>query len=173
MENLKISRAAMENLSQLQMIGRQTFSETFAAVNTEEDMASYLAESFADDKLSADLKSPFSQFYFAWLEGEVVGYLKLNTGAAQTDIKDQDALEIERIYVLKEFHGKNVGQLLYHKAIEIAQEMGAQYVWLGVWENNPRAIRFYEKNGFVEFDQHIFMLGTDKQTDIMMKKILK
>lgn len=173
MENLKISRAALENLSQLQMIGRQTFSETFAAVNTAEDMASYLAESFAEDKLSADLKSPFSQFYFAWLEGALVGYLKLNTGAAQTAIKDQDALEIERIYVLKEFHGKNVGQLLYHKAMEVAEEMAAQYVCLGVWENNPRAIRFYEKNGFKEFDQHLFRLGTDEQTDLLMKKILK
>lgn len=173
MENLKISRAALENLGQLQIIGKRTFSETFAAVNTEEDMASYLADSFAAEKLSDELSSPDSQFYFAWLEGEIVGYLKLNTGAVQTDIKEDDALEIERIYVLQEFQGKNVGQLLYNKAIEVAQELGVNYVWLGVWENNTRAKRFYEKNGFLAFDQHLFMLGTDEQTDIMMKKTLR
>ncbi len=85
------------------------------------------------------------------------------------EIKDKNYLEIERIYVLKEYHGKKVGQLLYENAIKIAKSKNAEYVWLGVWEKNPRAIRFYEKNGFVAFDKHIFKLGNDKQTDIMMK----
>ncbi len=71
--------------------------------------------------------------------------------------------------VLKEFHGKKVGQLLYDKAIEIAKQKNTEYIWLGVWEENPRAISFYKKNCFVEFDKHFFKLGDDKQTDIMMK----
>jgi diamine N-acetyltransferase len=71
--------------------------------------------------------------------------------------------------VLKEFHGKNVGKLLYEKALHIARQKNAGYVWLGVWEENHRAIRFYKKNGFKEFDKHIFRLGNDNQTDIMMK----
>ncbi len=75
--------------------------------------------------------------------------------------------------MLKDFHGKNVGQILYEKAIQIARQMNADYVWLGVWEENARAIRFYKKNGFVEFDKHIFILGDDQQTDIMMKLQLK
>jgi ribosomal protein S18 acetylase RimI-like enzyme len=69
----------------------------------------------------------------------------------------------------KEYHGKSVGQLLYDQAIKIARQKNADYVWLGVWEENPRAINFYKKNGFVEFDKHIFKLGNDEQTDIMMK----
>ncbi|PZQ78157.1 MAG: GNAT family N-acetyltransferase, partial [Flavobacterium johnsoniae] len=77
------------------------------------------------------------------------------------------------IYVLKEFHGKKVGQLLYEKAIQIAKETKSDYVWLGVWEENHRALAFYKKNGFVEFDKHIFRLGNDEQTDIMMKLQLK
>jgi ribosomal protein S18 acetylase RimI-like enzyme len=88
-------------------------------------------------------------------------------------LKDERAMEIERIYVLKDFHGKNVGQLLYQKAIDIALVKKADYVWLGVWEENPRAINFYKKNGFVEFDKHIFVLGDDEQTDIMMRLKLK
>ena len=99
--------------------------------------------------------------------------MKLNFGDSQTELKDNKALEIERIYVSKEFHGKSIGQLLYDKVIEVAKQKNADYVWLGVWEDNPRAISFYKKNGFVEFDKHIFKLGNDEQIDIMMKLNLK
>lgn len=107
------------------------------------------------------------------LADKVIGYLKVNFEQSQTELKDDKALEIERIYVLKEFHGKNVGQALYEKAIELAKEKKVKYVWLGVWEQNQRAIKFYQKNGFIPFDKHIFTLGDDKQTDILMKLILK
>ena len=103
------------------------------------------------------------------MEDEVIGYLKLNFGQSQTELKDDKALEIERIYVLQEYHGKKAGQLLYDKAIEVARNKNMDYVWLGVWEENHRAISFYKKNGFTEFDKHIFKLGDDEQTDIMMK----
>jgi len=103
----------------------------------------------------------------------VIGYLKLNFGQAQTELQDEKALEIERIYVIKEFHGKDVGQLLYNKALQIARQKIVEYIWLGVWEENRRAINFYTKNGFVEFDKHIFKLGNEVQTDKMMKLSLK
>jgi ribosomal protein S18 acetylase RimI-like enzyme len=135
-------------------------------------MNDYLTTSFSAEKLSAELGNQSSQFYFAVVDTEVIGYLKLNLGQAQTEIKDNHALEIERIYVLQAFHGKKVGQLLYDKAIQVAEQINATYVWLGVWENNHRALSFYKKNGFVEFDKHIFRLGTDEQTDLMMKKNL-
>jgi len=115
------------------------------------------------------LTNPNSEFYFALFDNKVIGYLKINFGQAQTELKDKKALEIERIYVLKKFHGKKVGQILYDTAFKIAKQTGANYLWLGVWEKNPRAINFYKKNGFVEFDKHIFKLGDDEQTDIMMK----
>jgi ribosomal protein S18 acetylase RimI-like enzyme len=98
--------------------------------------------------------------------------LKLNFGEAQTELKNNTSLEIERIYVLKEFHGQNMGQLLYYKALEIATKYRIKEIWLGVWEKNKRAISFYKKNGFIEFDTHIFKLGNDEQIDIMMKLTL-
>jgi ribosomal protein S18 acetylase RimI-like enzyme len=107
------------------------------------------------------------------LDEKVIGYLKLNKGGSQTEVKDNDALEIERIYVLKEFQGKKVGQFLFDKAIKIAKEHHIAYVWLGVWEENKRALQFYTQNGFVEFDQHVFVLGDEAQTDIMMKLQLR
>lgn len=173
MEKFEVKRATANDIEALQAVGRQTFFETFASENTEADMQKYLVEGFAQEKLVAELSNPNSEFYFVLLDGSVIGYLKLNYGAAQTEIKDSEALEIERIYVLKDFHGKKVGQLLYEKAMQVAQRLNVRYVWLGVWEKNPRAISFYRKNGFVEFDKHIFRLGNDEQTDIMMKRPLK
>ncbi|GEO04433.1 N-acetyltransferase [Adhaeribacter aerolatus] len=173
MQNINIKKASLNDIDQLQKISRQTFSETFSAGNTAEDMHKYLEEEFSVERLTAELNNTNSQFYFAELDNTVIGYLKLNTGPSQTEIKDDTALEIERIYVLKEYHGKKVGQLLYDKAMQIARQTNADYVWLGVWEENPRAINFYKKNGFVEFDKHIFKLGNDAQTDIMMRLQLK
>ena len=169
MTDIKIKEVTIIDIDRLQKIGRQTFSETFSAVNSEENMIKYLAEEFSIEKLSAELNDVNSEFYFAWCNDEVIGYLKLNFGDSQTELKDSRALEIERIYVLKDYHAKNIGQLLFDRAIEVATRKKSEYIWLGVWEENPRAINFYKKNGFIEFDKHIFKLGDDEQTDIMMK----
>jgi len=173
MENIGIIRVTKNDVEQLQKISRQTFSDTFSAQNTEENMKKYLEEEFSIEKLTAELNNKSSEFYFAGIDRKIIGYLKLNFGKSQTELKDDKAIEIERIYVLKEFHGKKAGQLLYEKAIQIARQINAEYVWLGVWEENQRAISFYKKNGFVEFNKHIFKLGNDEQTDIMMKLQLK
>ncbi len=169
MEFMKITRITTNEIDQLQKIGRQTFYETFSTGNTQENMQKYLDERFSIEKLTAELNDKNAIFYFAQLENKIVGYLKINFGDSQTELKDDKSLEIERIYVLKEFQGKKIGQILYDKAIEIAKQKDADYIWLGVWEENPRAIKFYKKNGFIEFDKHIFKLGNDEQTDIMMK----
>lgn len=173
MENIKIKRVTLNDIVNLQKIGIKTFFETFSESNTVENMKKYLDEGFSIDKLTDELNNKDSEFYFAILNNSTIGYLKLNFGQAQTELKDYKALEIERIYVLKEFQGKNVGQLLYENALNIARKKNVDYVWLGVWEKNLRAISFYKKNGFVEFDKHIFVLGNDSQTDIMMKLLLK
>lgn len=172
MDHIEVSKVAIQDIGQLQKIGRQTFSETFAESNTEENMTKYLEEGFSLEKLTEELNNENSAFYFAVLDGKVIGYLKLNFGNSQTELQDNSGLEIERIYVLQAYHGKKAGQVLYEKAMQVADDQKVNYVWLGVWEENPRAIRFYQKNGFVEFDKHIFRLGDDEQTDIMMKKLL-
>ncbi|HAO26627.1 MAG TPA: GNAT family N-acetyltransferase [Chryseobacterium indologenes] len=168
-----INKASLEDLEIIQTLGIQTFSETFAENNTEQAMKMYLEESFNTGKLQSELNNADSIFYIAWEEDNPVGYLKVNSGKAQTELQDDTSLEIERIYVKKSHHGKKVGQLLYNQALETAQNLKKSYLWLGVWEENLRALNFYEKNGFVVFDKHIFRLGEEEQTDLMMKKILK
>lgn len=168
-DKIELKQVWSRDLDQLQEIGRKTFAETFSSHNREEDMHTYLDDKFSTRNLEKELSDTNSEFYFAMLDERVVGYLKINSGTSQTELKDPQALEIERIYVLNKFHGLKVGQFLYDKAIEMARGKGLNYVWLGVWEKNERAIRFYKKNGFVEFNRHIFKLGDDAQTDIMMK----
>lgn len=163
----------LEDLLVLEKIGKRTFYETFADSNTHEDMQKYLNESFSLNKLTNELTNTQSEFYLAILDNAVIGYMKLNIGQAQTEIKDNHALEIERIYVLKDFHGQQIGQVLYTTALQVAVKMNVDYLWLGVWEKNTRAINFYKKNGFLEFDKHLFLLGNDKQTDILMRLQIK
>jgi ribosomal protein S18 acetylase RimI-like enzyme len=169
MNSIKITKIGLEQLIPLQEIGRKTFFDTFFESDSEESMSAYLATSFSSEKLTAELENPESEFYFATLNKAVIGYLKVNFGSAQTELQDRNSLEIERIYVLKDYHGKKVGQLLFEKAITIAKNNSCSYVWLGVWEENHRALQFYTKNGFVAFDTHVFQMGEEAQTDIMMK----
>ena len=169
MSKLEIKKATLAELEELQQIGRQTFNEAFGADNSPKNMQKYLSEKFSKEQLTQEINHPDSEFYLSSVGHKAVGYLKVNHGQAQTELKDQQALEIERIYVLQEFQGKKVGQLLFDKALEVARQKNASYVWLGVWEKNPRAIRFYQKNGLKVFDRHIFMLGDDEQIDILMK----
>lgn len=172
MQNFTIRRINISEVEALQNIGRKTFRETFEEVNSEEDMLKYEAENLSLEKLTQELENPNSEFYFAEKEGEILGYLKLNFGDAQTE-KLEEGYEIERIYVLKAFHGMKVGQILFEKALQIGKEKEMFSVWLGVWEENHRALRFYEKNGFEVFGKHDFVLGEDVQTDLMMKLALK
>ena len=167
---IDITRVTIKDLDILRRIGIQTFTETFAPVNTKEDIDIYLDSGFTSEKLTAEINNPDSQFYFINIDNNTAGYLKVNLSSAQTELQDPDSLEIERIYVLQEFQGQNAGQLLFSKAMEISREHKLKYVWLGVWEKNLKAIKFYEKNGFSVFDKHSFKLGNDLQTDILMKK---
>jgi len=169
LKDIRIEKVSPSQAKELQAIGKQTFLESFASYNTKEDMERYLEDSFNIKKVLNDLRNPKSESYFALFDQKIIGYLKLNFGAAQTELCDQNGVEIERIYLLKQFQGKKIGQNLLKKTSEIAKQRKAEFIWLGVWEENLRAIQFYENNGFVQFDKHVFYLGDDKQIDIMMK----
>ena len=166
---MKIRKINIDDLEALRNLSIQTFKETFEELNTEEDMQKYLLENLSIEKLKSELENPNSEFYFGENNDEILGYLKLNFKDAQTEKLEENHFEIERIYVLKVFLGQKIGQILVDKAIEIGREKNLEYVWLGVWEENHRAIRFYEKNGFEIFGKHDFILGEDVQTDLLMK----
>lgn len=172
MSALEISLIQPNEINELQKFSKETFIEAFSNQNSDGNMRKYLDENLSIQRLTIELMNSESLFYFARMDEKIIGYLKINFGVAQTDFKEDNSIEIERVYVLEEFQGKNVGQNLLNKAIEISRVKNAKSVWLGVWEKNYKAIRFYQKNGFVEFGNHPFILGDDIQTDILMKRHL-
>jgi diamine N-acetyltransferase len=173
MQNLQIEKATLQNLPDLQNIGRETFFETFRDSNTRKNMEKYLDDNFNTGQLTKEINNPGSIFFLALINNIVVGYMKINTDNAQTEFNNHDELEIERIYIIKEYWGKSIGQSLLDYALNVAVQMDKKLVWLGVWEKNFRAIRFYEKNGFMAFGKHPFKVGEDLQTDILMRLLLR
>jgi ribosomal protein S18 acetylase RimI-like enzyme len=170
--NLNIQRATEADLEELQSISMRTFCQAFEKFNTAEDMELYLANCLSIEQLRAEMNTPGSEFYLGRMGDETVGYLKLNHHNSKHDALDTKGLEIERIYVEVAYLGKGVGPALFSFVHELAEQEYATHLWLGVWEHNARAIRFYEKLAFTPFGTHVFMLGNDAQTDILMRKEL-
>lgn len=166
---LTLIKCDVEHLEDLVSLSRKTFKDAFAHLNDPEDFQSYLNSAFSQQALIDELNNENTSFYFTYYGNELAGYFKLNKGNAQTDIKDANSLEIERIYVLKEYQGKNIGQWMIAKIKEIAKNEHFAYLWLGVWEVNKKAIRFYASNGFKKFGEHPYHIGKDKQTDWLMR----
>ena len=167
-----IKQCTTSDVQQLQDISILTYKETFDEHNSEENMNAYLEAAYNLPKLEKELANPNSYFYFALVEGDVAGYLKLNTDAAQTEPMDEQSLELERIYILKRYQKNGVGKVLMDKAFEMAEALGKEKIWLGVWEHNDNARAFYEKKGFVETGSHSFFMGDDEQTDLILTKTL-
>lgn len=170
--NIEIKEFEAHQLEFLTQLSRQTFTETFAEHTSAEDLNLFLSDHLTFDLLSTEIANPNSRFYFVLTDGIIAGYMKLNVGDAQSEMGDKEALEVERIYILKEFLGQRLGQVLIDKAFADGREMSKTYVWLGVWEYNMRALAFYKKNGFEVFDQHAFPVGNDPQIDLMMRRLL-
>ena len=170
--NCVLKRCGADDFNTLRELSIRTYEETFAHLNTPEDMAAYLEDAFCTERLAKEFNDPNSCFSLLYFDDSLAGYLKLNETPAQTDINDPASLEIERIYVAGEFQGKGLGQYLMDRAIAMAVRQQKKYVWLGVWEKNEKALRFYRKNGFYEIGTHAFVMGEDVQTDYVMRKDL-
>ena len=158
-----------ETLDSYRQIAICTFRQTFDRYNSAENMASYIDAAYHPAVLEKDLDPNRSAVYLAQLEGQTVGYLKLNFPEAFTHPVEPGAVEIERIYVDEAKQGRRIGVALMQKAIDVARNRDARFIWLGVWEKNDKAKSFYEKKGFVIFGSHPFMLGEDRQTDLLMR----
>ena len=168
----QIKPCTCEQLAELQHIAIETYRDTFSDSNSEALMVSYLNDAFHMDKLTAEFNQPNSHFYFIYSDDQIAGFLKVNEFNAQTDITDDDAFEIERFYIRKAFLRKGLGNELMNFACDLARQSHKTYVWLGVWENNVRALQFYQHHQFFEIGQHPFDMGGDIQTDLLLKKVL-
>lgn len=171
LSDLVVRRAGLEDAELLAELGARTFSETFAADNTAEDMAAYLATAFSPAQQAAELADPQSTFQIAEVNGAAVGYAMLRSGGVPPpDVTGDQPIELVRLYVSRESLGTGVGAALMRACLSESSSQGHQTLWLGVWEHNFRAQAFYRKWNFQEAGIHVFQLGGDPQTDLLMQR---
>lgn len=162
-----------DDLNDLLKISRQTFEEAFKHANNPDDYEDYVSKAFSERRLRLELQNQNSSFYFVHVGLDLVGYFKLNFNDSQTEYANQNSLELERIYVLSKFQGKRIGKSILQEVFAMASLEKKDFVWLGVWQENYDAIRFYEKHGFNKIGSHPYFIGKDKQTDWLMKYSLQ
>lgn len=168
-----IVKVNKEDIETLVEISKKTFWDTFAKDNKQEDITEYIENNLNSDMLLEELNNSNSHFFFYTIDEEVLAFMKMNTGDAQSEEVVGNSIELERIYVTKEGQGQGIGQSLMNHTINFAKELSADFLWLGVWEHNYKAIEFYKKNNYIEFSKHSFMMGEDEQTDLLFKLNLK
>lgn len=170
--NTELIRCTPADAETLRDLGIITYYETFGPKNTPEDMEIYTQYAYDVHKLRQELADPNSEYYFLYADGSLAGYIKLNETPSQTDINDPESLEVQRIYISGRFQGMGLGRHLLNTAISMARQRGKKYIWLGAWEHNEKALRFYDKMELYRSGSHPFLMGTDWQTDFIMRKDL-
>jgi GNAT superfamily N-acetyltransferase len=170
--NLIVRRGQAGDAALLAELGARTFSETFAPDNSPEDMTAYLASAFSPSQQAAELADATSLFLIAETNGVATGYAMLRSGNMPDSISGDKPIELVRLYVSQASLGSGVGAALMQACIDEAKQRGYKTLWLGVWERNARARTFYRKWNFHEIGTHIFHLGKDPQTDILMQRAI-
>jgi len=169
MSSFKIIAAVTSDVDDLLYLSRKIFYDSFHALNKPENIQFYMDQAYTRNQLLSELLNPLSEYFFLCEDQTKIGFLKLNQGGAQSDLQDPESLELQRIYIDAPYQGKGLGTMLLDKAKHRASEMEMNSIWLGVWEKNPDAIRFYERHGYVIFGSHEFIMGDEVQTDILMR----
>ena len=171
---LKIRRGTVEDAETLAPLAVKIFNDAFAGnpLNKPEDMHAYIAESLNLEQFKRELGDAEMIFFIAEISGIMIGYEKLHEHSTENCISDENPIELQRLYVDGEFHGKGIAKKLMNECFDIASQKNYRTMWLGVWEHNLRAQKFYEKIGFTRVGEHIFQLGSDAQTDWIMERKL-
>lgn len=173
MSTISIIPANVSHVPLLTSISLQSFCEAFEKDNNPDDFKTYVDEAFSEAQITKDLQEPGSIFYIAYYNGEAAGYARMRNS---TEVNDQfpgkKLIELHRLYALGKFIGRGIGKALMNHCLNEAKQKGFDIIWLGVWEHNDHAQGFYKSFGFEKFSSHVFVVGTDPQTDFLLKKNL-
>lgn len=165
-----ITEVSINDVKNLQRVSQRAFYDTFSDSSSKSNMEKFLNTNYSIQNLTNELNEPNSKFYFVYHQKQIAGYIKINLNHAQTEAYGDDYLEVERIYLLKEFQGSGLGSELMNYAIKLAQSLNKKYIWLGVWEHNTKALKFYHKFNFIEKSLHNYSVGTDIFKDLILIK---
>lgn len=172
LSSLLLQAVQEHQLPELRTLSIQTFVDAFAEANTQQDMECYLAQAFSEQQLKTEWLDESATFYLLQSEDKTMGYCKIKHGLPGTVEERGKALEICRLYVSQNYQGQRLGQWMLDQVLQMAEEEKLDFVWLGVWSQNPGAIRLYERKGFQKIGSYTFILGEDLQTDFIMKRRL-
>jgi diamine N-acetyltransferase len=171
-EGLVIQIARINDAPVLTELGVTTFCEAYSEFNKKENVESYITLELNIGRITEELSNEDNVFFIATYKDIPVGYSKMRTIKKPGELADNNPIEIERIYVLKDYYAKKIGSALMKTCIEHARSKQHDVIWLGVWEHNHKAINFYRSWGYELFSSHIFRFGNEDQTDVLMKKVL-
>lgn len=163
-----IRQAKLNDAEALAQLAERTFRETFAMDNNATDMDLHCAENFGADIQGKELQDPNYVTLLAEIEHQPVAFAQVRLHSPKACVTAQHPSELYRLYVDKAWHGRGVAQQIMAHILSTADQANADYIWLGVWEHNPRARAFYSKYGFHTVGEHIFQFGTDPQRDLIM-----
>lgn len=150
-------------------IGKKTFYDAYLKAVDVKNLKTVINDTFSEEHQLEEINNPDTIFLVATLDGKMAGYAKLIKNASNEHIKGKDMMELSRIYLLQEYIGKGIGKELMQRCMVEARQRGCDSLWLGVWENNHKAIGFYRKLGFREVGSHVFKFGDEVQTDLIME----
>ncbi|MEM8963107.1 MAG: GNAT family N-acetyltransferase, partial [Acidobacteriota bacterium] len=169
-DELIIRPAHLADAPLIAQIADRTFRDAFAATNAADDLEAYMETAFSVEQTAKELGDEANTFFVAMLGDRPVGYAKVREHSVDPSVRGPEPVELERLYVDQHVIGRRIGAKLMRICLDTAQSRGYQTLWLGVWEHNPRAIAFYERWGFERVGAHVFRLGTDDQTDLVMER---
>lgn len=172
MHKITMRRITLEDVPALSFLAKKTFYDTFTGTCTEDDMSDFLETFYNENTLAEEVSNSSFQYFFAELGEEIVGYILFSDGEVNFDeIKGSTALELKRLYILNEYHGKGIAHDVVNFFLDYAMAQGYDVAFLGVWEHNLKAQKFYKKHGFIMSEHtHAFPIGKTPQTDVYMWK---
>ena len=160
--------ATVDDAAVVADLARRTFYDTFASANDDDDMALHLASAYGVDQQTREIADRDMTTLIVEEEGAAIAYAQLRSDHIPECVSGPQPIELWRFYVDRGWHGRGIAQALMDRVKAIARQRGAKTLWLGVWERNDRARAFYAKAGFIDAGEHIFLFGTDPQTDRIM-----
>ena len=170
--NLKISQATVSDAKLISVLGAVSFYEAYFEQDTAHDLANYIHESFELAKIRTEIEDKHAAFFIIYADEKAVGYAKLREGSKVDCIKNENSIELQRIYTIERVYGKGIGESLLKHCLETAKLKGFETLWLGVWEENIRAQKFYAKYGFARVGEITFPYGETVGINFVLEKVL-
>jgi ribosomal protein S18 acetylase RimI-like enzyme len=167
---MTIRELSPKDIPALRELAIRIYMDTFSASNTPENMEAFINTDYTIDAFQKEFNEKDSRYFFAEDSGIPMGYLRLRKNNEAEKYLGKNTIELHRIYVDQRYQGKKVGAILMQQALEIAKQLRVDWLWLGVWEHNPKAQKFYQQWGFERFGEHVFQMGEEAQTDWLLKK---